>query len=85
MDSLPRAPNRKAGTARLLGMDPVYAVLENRPQEVLMGLPGDGTGSSPVVDPSVETVQLRDSCGWLLRTGQQQGRERWRGATVRCG
>jgi hypothetical protein len=29
-----------------------------------------------VVDPSVETVQLRDSCSWLLRTGQQQSRER---------
>jgi uncharacterized cupin superfamily protein len=33
-------------------------------------------GGTIVVDPSVETAQLRDSCGWLLRTGQQQSRER---------
>jgi hypothetical protein len=25
------------------------------------------------VDPSVETASKRDSCGWLLRTLQQQG------------
>jgi hypothetical protein len=27
----------------------------------------------PGVDPSVETVKKRDSCGWLLRALQQRG------------
>jgi hypothetical protein len=36
--------------------------------------PASGTslGIASVVDPSVETEQLSDSCGWLLKTGQQQ-------------
>ena len=35
------------------------------------------------VDPWVETVELSDSCGWLLKTGQQQGRERSYGRPVK--
>jgi hypothetical protein len=31
---------------------------------------------SRVVDPWPETGNLSDSCGWLLKSGQQQGRER---------
>jgi hypothetical protein len=34
---------------------------------------GKSCRSEAGVDPSVETASKRDSCGWLLRTLQQQG------------